>query len=110
MVRFLPVTDAMAFDALVEHSRTAGTVVFLHDPYCPISAGAYEEMEAVAGEVHLIDVSQPNGLSKVVQAKTGVRHESPQVIILRGGSAAWHASHGRIRTDTVTEALASAGA
>ena len=41
-----------------------------------------------------------------VQALTGVRHESPQVLLLREGRAAWHASHRGITGERVRAALA----
>jgi hypothetical protein len=37
-----------------------------------------------------------------------VRHESPQVIVLRAGRAAWSASHFRITADAVRGALDAA--
>ena len=82
-------------------------LLFLHDPWCPISEGAYEEMERVDADIHLVDVSQRNGFSQAVQAATGVRHESPQVILLDAGEATWHASHGLITRASVSAALDS---
>ena len=104
--RFLAVTEAHALASLFG-PQPGRRLLFLHDPWCPISEGAYEEMERVDAEVHLLDVSRGNGFSQTVQAATGVRHESPQVILLDAGEATWHASHGRITSESVGAALAA---
>lgn len=99
---FVEVSDEPGLDAVL---GSAHALLFLHDPYCPISNAAFEEVEQVAGDVHLLDVSARSALGKLVQQKTGIRHESPQAIVIAGGKPAWHASHGRIRRETVEAAL-----
>jgi bacillithiol system protein YtxJ len=37
-----------------------------------------------------------------------VRHESPQVIVLRGGEVAWAAAHFKITAEAVRKALEAA--
>ncbi len=44
--------------------------------------------------------------SDAVTERTGVRHESPQVIVLRDGKAVWSASQFRIKADDVAHAIA----
>ncbi|MFN0145772.1 MAG: monothiol bacilliredoxin BrxC family protein [Dehalococcoidia bacterium] len=106
--RFLAVEDAEALASLFL-AETGPRLVFLHDPWCPISERAYEEMERVDADVHLVDVSGRKGFSQAVQAATGVKHESPQVILVEGGAARWHASHGRITRASVSAALGGGG-
>ena len=47
-------------------------------------------------------------LSLAVAERTGVRHESPQVICLRGGRAVGQASHYDINAATLGRLLAAA--
>jgi len=103
---FLPIDSEVALDNAFALGSTETVLLFLHDPFCPISSSAYEQMERVEATVHVIDVSSHSGLGRGIQARTGIRHESPQAIVLRHGEPAWHASHGRIRTESVTQALA----
>jgi len=44
-------------------------------------------------KAYLVDVRAERPLSQQIAARTGVRHESPQVIILRRGASIWNASH-----------------
>lgn len=106
---FHAVSDVGGLDALVATSQEQAVVLFLHDPWCPISARAYREMERVGGDVALVDVSRARRLNREIEARTGVRHESPQVLVLRGGRVAWHASHRRVTAAAVAGARAAAG-
>lgn len=96
--------DDAALDALFARSHEGTIVLFLNDPYCPVSARAHGRVTDAGGEIHLIDVSRQHALNRAVQERTGVRHESPQAFVLRDGEPVWHASHGRITTEDLIDA------
>ena len=102
---FRPIADVAALESLLTLSASEAVVVFLHDPYCPVSADAHEEMERVAGGSWVIDVSRQHDLKKEIAARTKVRHESPQVFVLKDGRATWNASHYKITKDAVEKAV-----
>ncbi len=104
--RFEPVESSEALADVLDSNATGTTLLFLHDPFCPISTHAFEEVEQVDTVVRLLDVSRHSRLGREVESRTGIRHESPQAILLKDGVPAWHASHGRIRADAVRAALA----
>lgn len=106
---FVRLADEATLDTLIAESGERPVVLFLHDQFCPISSYAYEEMENVGGRVEMIDVTQDHDVKRAVEAKTGVRHASPQLIVLREGQVSWHASHGRIQMAAVQDAIAGAG-
>jgi bacillithiol system protein YtxJ len=105
---FTRVPDEATLEALLTESAERPVVVFLHDQFCPISSYAYEEMEVVGGRVEMVDVTTDHEVKRAVETKTGVRHASPQLIVLRNGQVSWHASHGRIQTAAVQDAIAEA--
>lgn len=94
----------------VEAALTApGThILFLHDPWCPISDRANDQMERVDHPIFVVDVSSQRDLSRLIAERTQVRHESPQIFVVTDGVVKWHASHGRITRQSVTTALSSA--
>jgi bacillithiol system protein YtxJ len=106
--RFKPVSGVDVLDGLLEQSRSDTVILFNHDPYCPISARAYKQMEQLEGDVVLIDVSRERSLTSEIQGRTGIRHESPQVIVLRDGRPSWSASHFQITVDAVQAATSKA--
>ena len=108
--RITNVADEKELSAVLDASFKEPAVLFLHDPWCPISGRASHEIERVDADVHLIDVSSSRELSKAVEEATGVRHESPQVFVLSGGRVAWHASHMSVRAGAVQGALEAAAA
>ena len=102
---FRTLTEMAELDALFERSREGDIVLFLHDYWCPISSRAYDEMSQVESDVALIDVAEGRELTRSVETRTGVKHESPQVLILRDARARWAASHGSITHDAVRDAI-----
>ncbi|HYN25191.1 MAG TPA: monothiol bacilliredoxin BrxC family protein, partial [Pyrinomonadaceae bacterium] len=77
------ITGVESFEELANRSQDAPVVVFKHSTTCPISAAAYDEMSRFDGDVALVDVQSACGLSKEIAQKTGVAHESPQVLVLQ---------------------------
>ncbi len=100
-----PVAGLADLDAVFTASHEAATLLFLHDPDCPISRAAYKQMIRVAGDIPLLDVRGTRALTRAVEQRTGVRHESPQVLVLQQGEAVWSASHYAITVQAVTDAL-----
>ena len=103
--KFKSVSDAEELDRLFELSNERPVILFKHSAMCNVSADAYQEMRNFDGEVNIIVVQTARSVSNEVEARTGITHHSPQVIILRDGKAAWHASHWKITAQAVTEAL-----
>ncbi len=106
---FEELTEAGALEALIERSRQAPVVLFKHSLTCPISAFAYSEMLRLAPDVAkataLVVVQRARAVSSEIAARTSVRHESPQAIILRNGTAVWSASHYDITAEAVEGAV-----
>ncbi len=102
--QFSPVTDVQALEPLFERSRDEPVLLFKHDTACPISAAAHRELSRLGGGIPLIDVERAKDVSREIESRTSVRHESPQVIMLRNGEAVWSASHFDITADAVDEA------
>ena len=85
-------------------------LVFKHSMQCPISANARREMESLlsGGEpvpVYMVDVNDRREVSDYVAERTGVTHQSPQVIVVRGGKASWHADRFDITAQSVRDGL-----
>ena len=55
-----------------------------------------------------IEIQNAREVSNAVAEKTGVRHESPQALLLRDGEVVWNASHGAITVESLAGALEAA--
>lgn len=107
--KFLKITHKEGLEELISNSNSRPVVIFKHSNSCPISAVAYREMENLDGDVSLIEVQSARDVSLEIASRTGVRHESPQVIILRDGKAVWNASHFDVKARDVAEAVQANG-
>ncbi len=105
---FVRITDTKAMDELVDGSKERPVVIFKHSLTCPISAAAYDQMEAFEGNVSLVEVQKARELSNEIEKRLGLTHASPQVIVLRNGQVVWNASHFSITADAVAEAVRNA--
>ena len=106
--QFVKVTETKALDELSERSKQRPVIIFKHSLTCPISATAYDQMAEFDGEVALVEVQRARELSRAIEHRLGVAHESPQVIVLRNGQVAWNASHFKITLDAVAAAVRAA--
>ncbi|HEX6882159.1 MAG TPA: bacillithiol system redox-active protein YtxJ [Planctomycetota bacterium] len=85
-------------------------LVFKHSPTCPISAEAFAEYEEWAAShpecpTAWIEVVQERPLARAVAERTGVKHESPQALLLEAGRVAWSASHSAITAAALEHAV-----
>jgi bacillithiol system protein YtxJ len=103
--RFNEIHDSEELEDLLQKSFDAPVALFKHSLTCPISASAYHEIARADAEINLIIVQRARALSNEVAEKTGIRHESPQAIILKDGAAIYHASHYNIAADEVEKQL-----
>jgi bacillithiol system protein YtxJ len=103
--RFTKIADADALEQALERSNNGPVVLFKHSTTCPISSAAYEQMSKVTSDVALVVVQRARDISNEIASRTGIRHESPQAIVLRNGQAVWSASHFDITAKAVEQAL-----
>ena len=105
---FVRVIEKSSFEDIADRSKAQPVVIFKHSLTCPISAAAYDQMEEFAGEVTLVEVQRARELSREIEIRLGVAHESPQVIVLHNGQVVWNASHFSITVDAVNKAVRDA--
>jgi bacillithiol system protein YtxJ len=55
-----------------------------------------------------VDARAQRPLSQLIAARSGVEHESPQIIVLRRGVPIWNASHHDITTDALVRNIPAA--
>jgi bacillithiol system protein YtxJ len=109
----------MAMEHVIDESKLETVfkaklaVLFKHSTICGVSAVAMDEMRDFAEKhpdvpVSVVDVLAHRPLSQKVATYLGIEHQSPQIIVIRDGAAAWNCSHYEITARRVAEALDSA--
>src|SRR5918911_1884098 len=105
--KFFKIDDQAALENLITDSKRKPIIIFKHSNACSISSRAYREMEKVEGQVNILEVQSAREISRELANLTGVRHETPQVIVLRDGKAVWNASHFDVKAADVMKAVQS---
>lgn len=95
-------------------ARPGDAFIFKHSTRCGISTVANEEVEKyLAGSppvpVYRVLVVEQRPLSNHLAETLGVRHQSPQLLLVRDGKPVWEKTHYSITAEAIGEALAEQG-
>ena len=90
---FIKVNTKEELDGLFEKSSEQPVFFFKHSLTCPISSGVFQVVSGIDTDVYLVVVQHVRDISNEIAEKTGVRHESPQAIVIKDGKPVYHASH-----------------
>jgi len=104
---FFRIDDRATLENLITDSKAKPVIVFKHSTACSISARAYRELETLEDPVNILEVQSGREISRELATMTGIRHETPQVIVFRDGKAVWNASHFDVKAADVMKAVAS---
>ena len=112
----LRLTSPDQIDTLLEESESRPVLLFKHSVSCGTSAYALDELrdvldrpQADAVRYAVVVVQSDRETSNAVATRLGVRHETPQALLLRGGRVVWNASHHRLTADVIARAVATHG-
>jgi bacillithiol system protein YtxJ len=108
----LPPEPDAALIALRALSKDDPVLVFKQSPICPVSHRALARYRAwLTGHRGArvksteIDVLAERALARGLVALLGIPHESPQVLVFKGGQVVWHGSHEGISANALSSAL-----
>ncbi len=90
-----PITSESQFE---EALRLPLLLLFKHSRACPVSVDAWRDIGKLEQlvptlPIFLLDVREQRVLARSLAITLGVRHESPQAILIRHGVMVWHGSH-----------------
>jgi bacillithiol system protein YtxJ len=105
IANFIKVSSMEELDELFEKSGEQPVFLFKHSLTCPISAGVFEIVSGIDADIYLIVVQHSRDISNEIATRTGVRHESPQAVILKDSKAVYHASHYDVTAQEIEEIL-----
>jgi bacillithiol system protein YtxJ len=101
--------SAADWENIIRESHEKNVLVFKHSTRCIISKMVLKNFEDEwaalpdNADVLFLDLLQFRELSNALAEQLHVKHESPQVIVVRNGKAIYHASHDSINTHDVAQ-------
>jgi len=91
--------------AAIDESRIRPVLLFKHSSSCGISAGVFRDVKMVDADINIVVVQTDRDISNEIERHTGIKHESPQAIVLKNGEPVYHASHYDITLEDLNEHL-----
>jgi bacillithiol system protein YtxJ len=97
-------------EELLKRSHSEPVLLFKHSTQCSRSAGVIEDFEAFERKnpgfpCGLNLVIEHREVSDEIEDRFGIRHESPQAILVFNEKPTWHASHWKITEDSIKTAV-----
>jgi bacillithiol system protein YtxJ len=111
-----PLHRVEELDRLIADSQAQAVLLFKHSHTCGISAEALDELLAHLNDdiadvrYAMVTVQTHREVSNAVSARLGVRHETPQALLVKDGRVVWSASHFRVNAEELAKALRGATA
>jgi len=98
--------SSQSLDEIIERSEVLPQILFKHSTRCIISRSVLKNFEAdwkgaVQVDLNFLDLLSHREVSSAIADRTGIHHESPQLIILHKKRAVWDRSHHNITASDV---------
>ena len=109
MDSWILLTSPEQLEQSIQRSHERPQVYFKHSTRCIISKMVLSNFEEHFSalpqntDALFLDLLQHRELSNSLAEQLHVKHESPQVIVVRNGKAIYHASHDSINTSEVAQ-------
>lgn len=94
-------TEQQLLDLLDKESLFA---IFKHSTRCSISSMAKNRVERdwdLDFPIYYLDLIQYRSISNLIAAKSGIEHQSPQLIVFQNGLPVYDASHNAIDANEI---------
>ena len=108
-MHWITLTDDRQLDELIAASHQKTIAIYKHSTRCSVSVmvkrGLEQQWQLTEDElpVYYLDLLAYRSISNRIAEFFSVRHESPQLILIRDGKAIYHASQSEIDFDAMVE-------
>jgi bacillithiol system protein YtxJ len=107
-------TSTSDWEDALQASEDQAVLIFKHSSACSVSARADQELSTLADETDLpmyqVVVQEARPVSNEIEDELGVRHETPQAILLRNRRPVFHTSHFDVTADAIRDELSTTSA
>ncbi len=110
-IPWIPLNSADELDTLISRSKKRPQLIFKNSTTCGISSMALRSFEAQydlnteQADLYMLYIQHNRPLSNEIAQRFQVRHESPQLLIIKNGSVVKDASHGAISEVSIEKYL-----
>ncbi len=111
-MNWLTLNSIEQLDQIIQDSHQVPVAIFKHSTRCSISSMAKSRLERSWNfedqqvQVYYLDLIAFREISNEIANKFGVEHQSPQMLLIKGGKAIYADSHSGISVSSMEEAIA----
>lgn len=110
-MNWLELTEIESLDNIVQDSVNQSIIIYKHSNRCHICARVKNRIEAdwddVKSEipVYYLDLLKYRSISDKIASVFNVEHQSPQLLLIKGGVCVYNESHNSISVDELKKIL-----
>ena len=94
-----------------ELSKTKAQLIYKHSTTCPVNADVKEKLEAdfekltAQMDLYYLDLLAFRAISNQIAEEFGIKHQSPQVILIQNEKVIFHGSHYKFEVVDILKAI-----
>ena len=96
-MEWIHLTDEEQLKSIIENSKQKAQVIFKHSNRCSISSVALQRLQRASQpggiDFYFLDLIRYRPISNKIAEIFKVRHESPQVLVIKNGQCIFNESH-----------------
>lgn len=115
MIEWKTIESSDQIEEIIQASRTTPVVIYKHSRHCGVSFFVRARLEkqwknGYDVDFYFLDLVSHRDVSNEVADRFGVRHESPQVLLIRNGESVFDTSHVGVSAKALRKALENTAA
>ena len=109
-INWIPLTTVSALDEIDQKSKERPALIFKHSTRCSISSMVINNFERsfeedAAFDIYYLDLIAFRDVSNEIEARYGVMHQSPQIVLISNGKSVLDASHTGITYEMIKKSI-----
>lgn len=105
------ISSTQEADGVISASKEKTQVIFKHSGSCGVSFFAKKNLDSIPAEelsvanMYIVDVIRDRNLAYYLADRFSIRHESPQILVIKNEKVVWHGSHNSVNAENLLQAL-----
>jgi bacillithiol system protein YtxJ len=99
-LKWLRIEDDLSYKDAIQSSYEEVILIFKHSTRCSISSMALNRMEDTENKTidrcYYLDLLSFREISNRIESDFNVKHQSPQILVIKNGKCIFHTSHSNI--------------
>jgi len=100
-INWIQLTDLAQLDEIIAISKQKPVVIFKHSTRCSVSRMALKQFETDYDledrvDTYFLDLLEHRDISNAIATRFNVVHQSPQLLLIKGGKSVYDVSHSDI--------------